>query len=82
MKEQLQVWPPSIPNFVFLCVSTSFSVSLRNLKHFDCEEKQDLIVSATSNPWLQCIQNILHAVCAYPTGCLLSLWLLRSSSTQ
>lgn len=28
-----------------LCFFPSFSVSLKSLKHFDCEEKQELIVS-------------------------------------
>ncbi|NXA07417.1 MUM1 protein, partial [Sapayoa aenigma] len=44
------------------CVSLSFSVSLRSLKHFDCEEKQELIERAKENyaqeiEW--CIQLIL-----------------------
>ncbi|NXM71929.1 MUM1 protein, partial [Serilophus lunatus] len=44
------------------CVSLSFSVSLKSLKHFDCEEKQELIEQAKENyaqeiEW--CIQLIL-----------------------
>ncbi|NXG23411.1 MUM1 protein, partial [Grallaria varia] len=44
------------------CVSLSFSVSLKSLKHFDCEEKQELIERAKENypreiKW--CIQLIL-----------------------
>ncbi|NXC25234.1 MUM1 protein, partial [Campylorhamphus procurvoides] len=44
------------------CVSLSFSVSLKSLKHFDCEEKQELIERAKENyrweiEW--CIQLIL-----------------------
>ncbi|NWU13024.1 MUM1 protein, partial [Cephalopterus ornatus] len=31
------------------CVSSSFSVSLKSLKHFDCEEKQELIERAKEN---------------------------------
>ncbi|NWU84727.1 MUM1 protein, partial [Onychorhynchus coronatus] len=31
------------------CVSLSFSVSLKSLKHFDCEEKQELIERAKEN---------------------------------
>ncbi|NXU00037.1 MUM1 protein, partial [Buphagus erythrorhynchus] len=44
------------------CVSFSFSVSLKSLKHFDCEEKQELIERAKENycreiEW--CLQLIL-----------------------
>lgn len=57
LNKQLHNETALYPWLCFSFMSTSFSVSLRNLKHFDCEEKQDLIVSATSNTSLHCIQS-------------------------